>query len=172
MRSSFKKAAKIAAKIIMGFTVERILTVLTRILIDAPMIYLFVRGWNVLAVAIGFIAWCFIYYSAIMYAYDFFSKRGYDLLGLNKLNAYSEKKDGGANFFDRVLYWAMKRRITIFLVGSIFLLDPDTVALLLRKKGERGYRILFYSVSYSIIIWSVIYWLGVKGYGHFSSFLE
>ncbi len=172
MRSSFKKAAKIAARLVIGFTAERILTILTRVLIDAPMIYLFTKGWSILTVSTTFIAWCFIYYLVVIFAYDyFFSEKGYDLLGLEYLNDYSDKKDC-VKFWDKMLHWIMKRRAAIFLVGSVFLLDPDTVAILLRKKGARGYGILFYSVSYSIIVWSVIYWLGVKGYGQFSTFLE
>ena len=167
-----KKAATIAAKVGAGILTERILTVLTRVLIDAPMIYLFVKDFSIIEVAGIFIVWSFMFYLAVIYVYDYCAKRGYDLLGLNYLAGLKEQDLHRKQIMQRIARWIVRRRITIFLVGSVFELDPDVVAILLRKKGERGFEVLFYSVVYSITIWSVIYWLGVKGYGYFRYFVE
>lgn len=168
----FKWAANIAARVGKVVLVERILTVLTRALIDAPMIYLFVKGSSIIEVASIFIIWCLVFYSAVIYIYDYCVTKGEDLLGLNYLVGLKDQNIPKKQIFKRIARWIVKRRITIFLVGSIFELDPDVVAILLRKKGERGFKVLFYSVVYSIIVWSVIYWAGVKGYGFFCYFVE
>lgn len=168
----FKWAAKIAAKVGTGVLTERILTVLTRALVDGPMIYLFVKGFNIFEVASIFIVWCFFLYLLVIYAYDYCVATGYDLLGLNYLAELKEQKIPNNQRMKRIAQWIVRREFTIFIVGSLFYLDPDVVTILLRKKGERGYKVLFYSVVYSISVYSVIYWLGVKGVKYFAYFIE
>jgi hypothetical protein len=165
-------AATVAAKVGMGVLTERVLTVLTRVLVDIPMVYLFLEGFNFIGVASVFIVWYFIFCLAVIYIYDYCADKGHDLLGINYIVGLKDQEIKRNEIFKRFARWIVKRRITIFLVGSLFELDPDIVTLLLRKKGERGFKVLFYSVAYSIITWSVIYWLGVKGYGYFRYFVE
>lgn len=170
--SGLLKAAKIAARVGRGLLAERLLTVLTRLLIDAPMVYLFIEGYSIYEVVGIFIPWCFIFYIVIIYIYDYFVAKGYDLLGLDYLVKLQDQEISKEQIFKRLARWIVKRKVTIFLIGSLFELDPDVVAILLRKEGERGVRILALSVVYSIVFWSIIYWLAVKGYRHFSYFMK
>jgi len=168
----FKWAAKIAAKVGMGVLTERVLTVLTRILVDVPMIYLFIKGFSIIEVASVFIVWYFIFCLTIVCIYDYCAMNGYDLLGLNYLNGLKDQEIKKNEIFKRLARWIVRRRITIFLIGSLVELDPDIVTIMLRKDGERGYKVLFYSVVYSIVIYSIVYWLGVRGYGYFRYFVD
>jgi hypothetical protein len=57
-----------------------------------------------------------------------------------------------------------RSRVTVFLIGSVFVADPDIVALLLRKEGESATRVIFRvlipATLYMSPIWAVLYgWL-------------
>lgn len=169
---NLKKVSGILAKIVRAILTERFITFLTRVLIDVPMLFLLVKGFSVLEVISIFIPWCFIFYTFIILAYDYFLYKGYDLLGLNYLANLKYEELSKNQIIKTIAYWIIQRKITIFSIGSIFLLDPDVVTILLRKKGQIGLQILFWSVVYSTPIWILVYWLGVKGYRYFSYFIK
>jgi hypothetical protein len=170
--NNFKKVSEVLAKIVRAVLTERFLTFLTRVLIDVPMIYLLIKGFGVVEIIGIFIPWCFIFYALVICAYDYFAQKGYDLLGLNYLSDLKSQDISNKQIIKKIARWIVKRRITVFIIGNIFLLDPDVVTIILRKKEDTGLKILFWSVVYSIPIWAIIYWLGVKGYGYFTYFVK
>jgi hypothetical protein len=72
--------------------------------------------------------------------------------------------------------WILRRKTTIFLFGSPFFLDPDLVTLLLRKKNYFTWReclkITLPSVIQCIMVWALIFQLGVWGWKYFQWFVK
>jgi len=111
----------------------------------------------------------FIYSLFIVMAYDYFLDRGYDLLELENLKANGSSVDG-----NKVIGWILKRRTTIFLIGSCFQLDPDGVTILLRKSRDdfwgNALRITLPSVIISMTYWTIVFKLGLMGVRFFFEF--
>lgn len=68
----------------------------------------------------------------------------------------------------------LKSRVAIFILGSIFILEPDIVTLLLRKKQEVTVRnallITLPSNILCISLWSVIFYYGIYGFRYITNF--
>jgi hypothetical protein len=146
---------------------ERAITIAGRALIDVPMVWLFANGFGVVEVFLLATPAYFLFSLIVVVLYEFFLSRGRDLLGIDYLRKL-EAEEGRLGFFDKMARWVMRRKITIFLLGSLFFLDPDVVTLLLRKKGESlrrvALRITLPSAIWAIIFWSVTYKLAVMGF--------
>jgi hypothetical protein len=152
---------------------ERITTFLAR-LIDSLMIYLIWEGHPFAELAI-----CIPIYFALcvgfVLIYDWRTSRGVKMLALEELNNFKESKlvreDYESHIFkwiwDNFVQWLLKREIALFLVGSVFVLDPNFVTLFLRK-GTRSdiwdfFQITLPSAAHCVISWTIIYFLALKG---------
>jgi hypothetical protein len=86
---------------------------------------------------------------------------GWDVLGLEHLNRLRDEKHIPQHRTGkRLTRWFMRRRLTIFLLGSC-LVGPPVVTILLRKPGSPGDNI-FYIISgtlISAVVW-VTFWKG------------
>lgn len=130
--------------------------------IDAAIIYLIIFHGVAAAVLIATPLY-FMFVIFVIRAYDFFLDRGYDLLELENLRA-----NGSSKLF---LRWILKRRVTIFLVGSFYQLDPDGVTILLRRNREAFWHnalaIALPATLLSMSIWITVFTLAIKGYEWF-----
>lgn len=130
--------------------------------LDAIMIFLIV-GYGPALTFLVVTPIYFIYCMFVVMAYDFFLDKGYDLLELENLRINGDSED-----FNGFFRWVMKKRITIFLVGSFFQLDPDGVTILLRKNREmfwkNSIKITLPSTLISMTVWTTVYSLAVKGF--------
>lgn len=106
----------------------------------------------------------FFYCIFIVRAYDFFLEKGYDLLELENLRVGSSK----SNNSNKLLRWILRRKNTIFLVGSCFQLDPDGVTILLRENKKKfwknSFKITLPSVLLSMTFWTAVYVSAIRGY--------
>ena len=96
-----------------------------------------------------------------IYIYDSFAKKGQSIINPN-------------NFQGKISSMVLKNRATIFWMGSLWL-EPDVVTILLRKKEavwKSNLRITFPSVVWCISFWSLIFYLGIKGYAYFQYFVQ
>lgn len=159
-----------------GFVIaERAITVVGRVVVDAPMIYLFKEGYGILDVITMITPVHFVFTLAVVALYDFFLKKGRDLLGIEYLRGLETAKLTKKQLWKKFGRWIIRRRLTIFWIGTIVYLDSDVVTLLLRKKEDTIKNILkitLPSVIWSMIFWSVIYKLGVMGVKYFVWFVE
>lgn len=102
----------------------------------------------------------FLYCIFVVIVYDFFLERGCDLLEIENL-----RSNGASHKF---LGWILRRRATIFFVGSCIQLDPDLVTLLLRKNRKtlwlNSLTITLPSTVISMTFWTAVYASAIKGY--------
>lgn len=148
---------------------ERVITFLTRI-VDALMIYFI---WTIpdYGVVYAFVVGGIVYFvlcASVIYINDVFLRNGYDITGIEELRQMAHRSYPQKNWVKRLVSWMLKRKTTIFLVGSWFYLDPDYVTLLLRDK-DKGLvasltKITLPSVIISMAVWTPIYWCACKGY--------
>ena len=89
-------------------------------------------------------------------------KTGWDVLGLERLNKLRDEKHIPQHRIGkRLTRWFMRRRLTLFLIGSCFI-GPPVVTILLRKNDSVTDN-LFYILSGTLI--SVVTWVTVwKGF--------
>ncbi len=150
---------------------ERIITVVTRVVTDVPMLAILAwnSGFKGLVVAFAVVTPIYLLLCIdIVIVSDAALKRGWDATGLETLRGLEhevlEKKQWVKKFVQRIL----RSRRLIFWVGSWFYLDPDYVTLLLRKK-EDGYastflKITLPSVLLSMVVWLGVWWAAVQGF--------
>lgn len=147
---------------------ERAITVVGRTVIDFPMIWLFEEGQGVITVFLLITPIYLLFAISVVALYDFCLRRGKDLLGIDYLRSLEDKNLKKSQLYDRAARWVMRRRITIFWIGTIFFLDSDIVTLLLRKDDETLGRtfvtITFPSVIWGMIFWSAVYKLAIMGF--------
>jgi hypothetical protein len=98
----------------------------------------------------------------IVYISDQFAKRKIDITGIEEMRTIADAQLEKKQVFKRIVKWIMQREFAIFWIGSVYYLDPDYVALLMRKKGESlvslTKRIIIPSVMISMIFWTSVYW--------------
>lgn len=148
---------------------ERVLTFLTRI-VDALMIY-FIWADPVYGVIKAFLICTpinFVLCCIVVYLNDIFVKNGHDFTGIEEFREMAYETYHKRQYVKRFASWTLKRRRTIFLVGSCFYIDPDYVTLLLRDK-EKGFwnnslKITLPSVLLAMTVWTPVYWCAHKGY--------
>jgi hypothetical protein len=106
--------------------------------------------------------------------YERFQNEGIDLMKigyLRHLNGQSKKTVG-----EKILAWILRRRATIFIIGSPFFLDSEIVSLLLRKMDHFSWRETFKitlpSVFWGMAVLCFIFQMGVWGYKYFRWFVE
>lgn len=161
----FQKYIKKASKIVVTHQIiglgEKVLDIL--------MIYLLIKY----PVYVAFVVVTLLYYAYTLFvvmAYDYFLAKGYDLLELENL-----KKHGADPESSKLLQWILKRRTTIFMVGSCCQLDPDGVTILLRKDRnfwKNAFMITLPSVIVCMVWWTTVLKLGLMGVGLFPWFLQ
>ncbi len=148
---------------------ERIITALTRT-VDVLMIYFIWTDpgiWGLvkcfLFVTPVYLAFC----GLVVYISDQIHSKGFDVTGIEELRKIADKKYEKKQYIKRFASWTLRRRLTIFWVGSWFYLDPDYVTLLLRDKTKGFWYMLFTitlpSVLCSMIVWTSAYWLACRG---------
>ena len=152
------------------FITERIITVLTRV-VDALIIYLIVLDPTIHG---GIKA--FIYTTPlnillcvfVVYVLDVFARNGYDLSGLEEYREMIHVQYRKEQYIKRFAQWVLKRRGTIFWVGSWFYLDPDYVTLLLRDKAKGFWtnilKITVPSTILAMVIWVPFWWCVVNAF--------
>ena len=152
-----------AFKLGRAIVAERIITLITRF-VDLIMVYLMWYHGPLVSFIITtpiYILTCM----AIVAGHDLIvAWRKDDFLGLDYLNGLPYQKELGK--FEALLAWIMRKRFTIFWIGSWFYLDPDVVTLLLRDKRtsfwKNTMRITVPSVLLSMVVWTSTYWFGIK----------
>lgn len=106
--------------------------------------------------------------------YQRFQDEGIDLQKINYLRNLHLKLKKSCR--EKFTVWILKRRMTIFFIGSPFILDPDLVTLLLRKEEyftwRECFKITLPSAGQCILTWAGIYQLGVLGYKYFRWFID
>ncbi len=147
---------------------SQIITALTR-LIDVGMIYYIVSGGKYGAVkAFLFMTPLNIILSmAIVYVVEWLLDKGHDVTGVEELRSMENKSYSSKQWIKRFVQWIIKRKVTIFWIGSWYYIDPDYVTLLIRER-ERGFwfnsfYITIPSVLLAMIVWTPVYWLAFRG---------
>lgn len=166
LRNNWLRAAEL-------ILLERVNTFFAR-LIDLLMVYLLWKGYLVAELTICIPAY-FALCVGFVWTYDWRVSKGAKLLSLEKLQSFKnselDRKEYVSHHFkwiwDKFLQWILKRDTTIFLIGSIFVLDPNFVTLILRSGSKSWHRdflkITLPSVVYCVVAWTVIYSLAIKG---------
>lgn len=115
------------------------------------------------------------YCMGIVVAYDYFLEKGYDFVGLEYLRNMQRGKFEKKRFFKRFLRSVMRRRYSIFWIGSVAQFNPDGVTLLLRKDRTSTLRnflkITLPSTVLSITFWTIVFKLGIMGVAYFKLFV-
>lgn len=158
---------------------ERVITILTRVLTDVPMLAILAWDSSLKGLMIAFLVVTpisLILCINVVLASDVAQKRGLDLTGLETLRELEHETLTKGQWVKRFIRWMLMSKRLIFWIGSWFYLDPDYVTLLLRKKGE-GYvstflRITLPSVVLGMVVWLGVYWAAVQGYRWASWALE
>jgi hypothetical protein len=111
------------------------------------------------------------YCMGIVVAYDYFLEKGYDFVGLEYLRNLQKGKIEKKRFFKRFLRSVMRRRYSIFWIGSVAQMNPDGVTLLLRKDRSSTLSnflgITLPSTLLSIAFWTTVFKLGIMGVAYF-----
>jgi hypothetical protein len=142
---------------------------------DVLMIFLIIRVGMVREMLVVFPLY-FFYCVSLVWSYDLFLNSGHDLAGMEYMRKLQEKKFAKWKITGKVFQWMMRRRSTIFVVGSFFLLNPDGVTLILRKSRESRFRntltITLPSTAVSIFFWTIFFKLGIMGVTFFKWFVQ
>ena len=107
----------------------------------------------------------FVLCSSIVAVNNYLNFLGFDITGLQELKSVSVNKDAGKikSLLINIKDWIFARRLTIFWVGSWYMLDPDYVTILLQRDGSSLTKTVFSitlpSVILAMIIWTSFYWL-------------
>ena len=170
----------IGASFLRAIVAERVITVLTRVLTDVPMVAILAWDSGLVGTLLALVVVTPIYFLlcvAIVVSSDLAQeKKGIDITGLETLRELEGEILEEKRWVSRVVQKVLKSRKLIFWVGSWFYLDPDYVTLLLRKK-EEGYahtflRITLPAVLISMVVWLGVWWAAVKGYHLAQWFLD
>jgi hypothetical protein len=152
---------------------ERISTLLTRC-IDSLMIYLIWKGHPIIELVICipiFFALCV----GFVLIYDWRISKGIKMPIMEELVSLKGKRLKCKNYkrrylkwaWDNLVQWLLRREIMLFLIGSVFVLDPNFVTLLLRRGVQSNLRdflrITLPSVIHCVVSWTIIYYLAIKG---------
>jgi hypothetical protein len=115
------------------------------------------------------------YCMGIVAAYDYFLEKGYDFAGLEYLRNMQHGRFEKNRIFKRFLQSAMRKRNSIFWIGSVAQFNPDGVTLLLRKDGtttlKTFLKITLPSTVLSITFWTTVFKLGIMGVAYFRVFV-
>lgn len=136
-----------------------------------------------LIIKVGIVAEFFIvvplyacYCMGMVVAYDYFLAKGYDFVGLEYLRNMERGKVERKQFVQRFLRSVMRRRYSIFCIGSVAQMNPDGVTLLLRKDRTSTLRnflgITLPSTVLSIAFWTTVFKLGIMGVSYFTVFVQ
>lgn len=137
--------------------------------IDALMIYLIwsQRNGALLAFVVGFVTYL-ILCIAVVRLNDECLRNGFDLTGINELRQLAVESGSNKSWFKRLVAWVLRRRATIFFIGSWFHIDPDYVTLLLRDERDGFWsntvKWTIPSTLLSTIVWTTTYWAAHRGY--------
>jgi hypothetical protein len=105
---------------------------------------------------------------SVVYLNDVFMRNGHDLTGIEEFREMAHETYHKRQYVKRLASWMLKRKRTIFLIGSWFYVDPDYVTLLLRDRNlgfwSNAVRITLPSVVLAMTVWTPIYWCAFKGY--------
>lgn len=116
------------------------------------------------------------YCMGIVVAYDHFLKKGYDFAGLEYLRNIQRGNVEKKRFFKRFLRAVMRRRYSIFWIGSVVQINPDGVTLLLRKDRTSTFsnfiNITLPSTALSIAFWTIVFKSGIMGAAYFKIFIQ
>jgi hypothetical protein len=116
------------------------------------------------------------YCTGIIVAYDYFLEKGYDFVGLEYLRNMQKGRVEKKKFFKRFLRSVMRRRYSIFWIGSVAQINPDGVTLLLRKDRTSTLKnflgITLPSTVLSIAFWTTVFKLGITGVAYFKLFIQ
>jgi hypothetical protein len=116
------------------------------------------------------------YCMGIVVAYDYFLEKGYDFVGLEYLRNMQQGKLEKKKFFRRFLRSVMRKRYSIFWIGSVAQINPDGVTLLLRKDRTSTLKnflgITLPSTVLSIAFWTIVFKLGIMGVAYFKLFIQ
>lgn len=125
---------------------------------------------NMYELASALIIMCIILFSASMvlvFLHQVIGEKfGWDVLGLEELNALKSAEIPNRKIFKRLTRWIMRRTWTIYWIGAI-ILGPPFVALLLRKDKSWYLTITKYVIPGTLI--SVFFWVfSWRGIGMFT----
>jgi len=164
-----RKVLGTGGKVVKFFVTERILTAITR-LFDAVLLYTVYMDPTALGALKAFLLLTPVHLVMsilVLGGIEYLSLRGIDATGLNELaemaNERYERRQWGKCF----VCWLLRRRYTIFAIGSWFYLDPEYVTLLLRDRNTGFWtsirKITLPSVILAMVVWTPICFGAVKG---------
>ncbi len=159
---------------IIGFIIAHRALNLVSYAVDIFHIYLIIKYgfWPALfAISLLFFAICL----ATVFIHDIAVSFGYDILYMERIRRIGADDTDNRGILKRFAGWVLKRRSTIFWLGSLWL-EPDLVTLLLRKDNRvtmsNTLKITLPSNILCVTVWTIIFYLGVRGYVYFKWFIE
>ena len=162
----FARPAGVVAKFIVT---EKTLGVITR-LIDVGMIYIIVTGGKYAAIK-AFVVMTpanIVLSMAIVYLIDRLNSLGWDITGIDEMRKMENTDYKPNQYIKRFIRWMLLRKMTVFLIGSWFYLDPDYVTLLVRDSKKsfwaNSFRITIPSVFLAMVVWTFFYWAAYQGF--------
>lgn len=165
----FFSALSLALKVGKAVIAERVITFLTRVL-DVAMVWIIINDptlWGAMKAFIYITPLNIVFCGAVVWTVNVFAKRGIDITGIDEFREMTNNHYSKRQYVKRFAQWVLRRRKTIFWIGSWFYLDPDYVTLLLRRKGEGFWttiwRITVPSTVLAMVVWTPIYWLSWQG---------
>lgn len=154
---------------VIGFIIAHRVLNMVSYAVDICHIYLIVKYgfWPaLLAISLLFFVVCL----ATVFIHDIAVSFGYDVLYMERIRRFGANDAGNRGILKRFAGWVLKRRSTIFWLGSLWL-EPDLVTLLLRRENRvtmsNTLKITLPSNILCVTVWTVIFYLGVQGYVYF-----
>jgi hypothetical protein len=171
---SIRKLVKVVAKLSRFLLIGRVMGIGEKLL-DVLVISLIIK-LGILAEYLIVVPLYSCYCMGIVMAYDYFLEKGYDFVGLEYLRNMQTGKLEKKKFFKRFLRAVMRRRYSIFWIGSVAQINPDGVTLLLRKDRTGTLKnflaITLPSTALSIAFWTLVFKLGIMGVACFKLFTQ
>ncbi len=170
--AGIRNLVKVIAKLSRFLLIGRVMGIGEKLL-DVLVIFLIIK-LGIIAEYLIVVPLYSCYCMGIVMAYDYFLGKGYDFVGLEYLRNMQRGTLEKKKFFKRFLRTVMRRRYSIFWIGSVAQINPDGVTLLLRRDRTSTLRnflgITVPSTALSLAFWSVVFKMGIMGVAYFKLF--
>ena len=165
------RKSAVAWTLLRAVLAERVITVVTRVVTDVPMVAILALDPSIQGLVTAFVIVTPIYFLlcvGVVIGSDTALRLGLDMTGLETLRELEHEVLEEKKWLQKLIRKIIRSRKLIFWIGSWFYLDPDYVTLLLRKK-EDGYLLTFLqitlpSVVINMVVWLGVWWFAVQGF--------
>ena len=165
------RKSAVAWTLLRAVLAERVITVVTRVVTDVPMVAILALDPSIQGLVTAFVIVTPIYFLlcvGVVIGSDAALRLGLDMTGLETLRELEHEVLEEKKWLQKLIRKIIRSRKLIFWIGSWFYLDPDYVTLLLRKK-EDGYLLTFLqitlpSVVINMVVWLGVWWFAVQGF--------